>query len=656
MTLTDQQSGRIRTLVLACIVAALCYLVASLGGMLILKVPQTLWPLWPGCALLVAILLVSPPEIWSILLPAGLAGFLLYDLQAGVTITSIAWLILADSLEILVAAWGLRHFSKGPPYLNSLKSLAVYSFFTVIIASLIVASLGILGLNGDRWISWRISLLSEALAFLTVTPAMLGWVEAFRQRSRLARAYYIEAATLASALIVLSYVVFIARESNVPPPLLYSLVPFLLWSALRFGSAGAGTSATIVALLSTWATLHGRGPFNQINPIDRISSLQLFLLFTAVPFMVLAVLVEERRRQQAVLLESEERFRLMADTAPTMIWMAATDKLCTFFNRGWLNFTGKSMQKEVGDGWLAGVHPEDTQRCMSVYSTAFDARADFEMEYRLCRYDGEYRWIVDCGVPRFGADGMFCGYIGSCVDITELKQSEMSLRELTGRLIHAQEEERGRIARELHDDISQRMALLQIGLEQFENSVPGPPSNHRQQLHNLAQVASEVSSDLHSLSHRLHPARLDLQGLVAAIGGFCRELASQYELQIQFLHHDVPEQIPTDVTLCVFRIIQEALRNVVKHSKTPAANVELSGTGDEIDLCISDSGVGFNPEVVRKTGGLGLVSMRERLRLIGGRMVVESEPLRGTRIRVRVPLSGFVTQRAETAKQFSTNV
>jgi len=131
------------------------------------------------------------------------------------------------------------------------------------------------------------------------------------------------------------------------------------------------------------------------------------------------------------------------------------------------------MEQELGEGWASGVHPQDLHLCLGFYSTAFDARQSFKMGYRLLRYDREYRWIVDYGVPRFGSNGTFCGYIGSCVDITERKLSERSLRDLTGRLIHAQEEERARIARELHEDISQRMAFLQIGLEQFEQNSAG---------------------------------------------------------------------------------------------------------------------------------------------------------------------------------------
>lgn len=648
-------AGRLHTLALASLMLVVCYLSAKLSGILVIRIPETPWPLWLGCAILVSILLVSQQKIWPFLIPAGLAGFLIYDLQAGVAIHSIAWLLLADISEILVAGWGTMYVFHGTPRLDSLKAFAKYALMAVILAPLISSVIGMGALNGDRWTNFRIAILSEGLAFLTVAPAILGWVECFRAWRRATRAFCLEAATLITALISLSYAMFVACGTNVQPALLYSLVPLLLWSALRFGSAGAGTSASIVALLSIWGTLHGHGPFMETNPVDRVFSLQLFLLFTAAPFMVLAVLAEERRRQQAVLRESEERFRLMADTAPTLIWMSGTDKLCTFFSRGWLNFTGRSMEQELGNGWVSGVHPHDLERCLSIYSAAFDSRRDFEMEYRLRRYDGEYRWIVDCGVPRFGPNGTFCGYIGSCRDITQLKLSEMSLRELTGRLIHAEDEERSRIARELHDDISQRMALLQIGLEQFERSIREPRSNDRKELHNLAQVASEVSHDLHSLSHRLHPARLDLQGLVPATEGFCREFSAQHELQIKFLPHDVPEQIPKEVAICLFRIVQEGLRNVVKHGQTSEAKVELSGNGDGIDLCISDAGIGFESESAHANGGLGLISIRERLRMIGGRLVVESKPSRGTRVRVRVPLRGGVSPDLGEPKQLKAN-
>jgi PAS domain S-box-containing protein len=644
---------RAQVLLYSALVAFLCYLAAKIGGALIIRSPQTLWPLWPGCAVLVAVLLLSPKKIWPFLIPAGLIGFTLYDLQAGVPLTAIGWLLLTDIVEVGVTAGGISYFLSDAPRLNSLKAFAKYSFFTVFLGPFLTAAVGIWALDGDRWISFRGNFLSEGLAFLTVTPAILGWALPGPAIPRSRRGFRLEAAILFGALIYLSYVMFVVRGGNgqaANPALLYSLVPFLLWSALRFGSMGASTAASIVALLSIWGALHDHGPFRQADPTGRVFSLQLFLWCTVVPFMVLAVLVEERKQQEVILRESEQRFRLMADSAPTLIWMSNAKRQATFFNRGWLEFTGRTMAQELGEGWADGIHPDDVAHIFEVYFPAFDARAKFSVEFRLRRQDGEYRWIVAYGEPRLDSDGVFCGYIGSCIDITERKLTEISLHELTGRLIHAQEEERARIARELHDDISQRMAFLQIGLDQFEQSAQGMTANERLGLQNLVEVASEVSSDLHNMSHRLHPARLDLQGLVAATASYCKELANKHELEVRFVHQDVPTQIPTDISLCLFRIVQESLRNVVKHSMTAEATVEIFGYGDRIELCISDTGAGFRPDSAASKVGLGLISIRERLRLIGGQLTVRSEVSRGTSICVQVPLSAGVPAKAIRAR------
>ncbi len=175
--------------------------------------------------------------------------------------------------------------------------------------------------------------------------------------------------------------------------------------------------------------------------------------------------ITEHRRTERVLRESEDRFRTMADGAPVMMWMSGVDKLCTDFNRGWLTFTGRSIEQEVGNGWAEGVHPDDVQRCIAIYVEAFDKRQPFSMEYRLRRYDGEYHWISDSGSPRFLADGTFAGYIGCCVDIHDRKAAEFARLELARRLMSAQEAERARVARELHDGIGQEIALLGIQMQ-----------------------------------------------------------------------------------------------------------------------------------------------------------------------------------------------
>jgi len=354
-----------------------------------------------------------------------------------------------------------------------------------------------------------------------------------------------------------------------------------------------------------------------------------------------SLVVRETQLQKSLgtLQESEDRFRLMADTAPVLMWMAGTEKLCTFFNHAWLDFTGRSMEQELGEGWARGVHPDDLDRCLRIYSSAFDARMDFEMEYRLRRHDGKYRWIVDIGVPRFESTGEFLGYIGSCIDITDRKATETSLEELTGRLIAGQEAERTRIARDLHDDFSQRLALLGIGLGRLWKKRPESEEEERVLVRELWDRTKEMSTDVHRLSHQLHSSKLEHVGLGPALNGLCEEIGEKYEIQIYFTDDGVSSEIPKDVALCLFRIAQEALSNEVKYSQARQAQVDLRGASNLAQLRIMDAGVGFDPAIQQADAGIGLVSMRERLRIVGGVLSVRSAPNTGTEIFAQVPLS-----------------
>jgi len=346
----------------------------------------------------------------------------------------------------------------------------------------------------------------------------------------------------------------------------------------------------------------------------------------------------ELKKSEAVLRESEERFRLVANSAPVLIWMSNADKQRTFFSQAWLEFTGRSMEQEVKDGWVAGVHPDDRDLCLRIYSGAMDARVNFEMEYRLRRSDGEYSLIVDIGVPRFDPDRIFLGHIGSCMDITERKLTEEKLEELTGRLIIAQEEERTRIARELHDDFSQRLAMQSIGLEQLCGKFPPSEVEGRAVVQQLLKRTQEISFDLHSLSHQLHSSRLEHVGLGSALRGLCEEISEKYRIEVEFAESVHDSKIPKDAALCLFRITQEALGNMVKHSGAKQAQVELSAARNEVVLRIVDAGVGFDVGLRDPTVGIGLVSMRERLRLVGGKLSIQSAPMRGTEILAEVPL------------------
>jgi PAS domain S-box-containing protein len=346
----------------------------------------------------------------------------------------------------------------------------------------------------------------------------------------------------------------------------------------------------------------------------------------------------QRKRAVAILRESEERFRLVANTAPVLIWMSGPDKLCNYFNQPWLDFTGRTLEAELGNGWLEGVHPEDLKNCLDVYTRAFDLRESFKMQYRLRRYDGEYRWLLDIGVPRLNPDGLLAGYIGSCLDITDGKLAEEALSGVGRRLIEAHEEERTWLARELHDDINQRIALLAVQLEQWAQHPPCSGVEVPDHIRPVLEQLSDLGMDIQALSHRLHSSKLEYLGIAVAANGFCKELSEQQKVEIDFSHAGIPRSLPKEISLCLFRVLQEALQNAVKHSGERHFRVELYGTSREIQLSVNDLGVGFDQQVATGHRGIGLVSMRERLQLVGGEFSINSKPGGGTTIRARVPL------------------
>jgi PAS domain S-box-containing protein len=590
-----------------------------------------------------------------------------------------------------------------------------------------------------------------------------------------------------------------------------------------------------------------------------------------------------------------EPFRLVADRLPLLVWMSGSDKRRTYFNRAWLDFTGRALECEVGDGWAEGVHVEDLQHCLDTYSRAFDAREPFIVEYRLRRNDGEYRSVVDHAAPLFDPDGAFAGYIGTCVDvtgfrraeaernlandrlrlamesgksvswdwdletdrqswfgdlwtlfaipsnvfvgtiddfrryvhpddrmgvqqtiddalknrspyaaefrvlradgtlrwvaakgqfyyssagepkrmlginwditerknveeslrrkqmelkeaqrlagvgswhwdqasgtvtwseelfrlaardpslpavtyeqhpqlysveswnrlraavetslqtgapyelllemicadgshrwvtargevdrgstgnitglrgtvqdITERKRAEEALSNVNGRLLAAQEAERARIARDLHDDIGQRLALLAVTMAPLKELLSdSSPDVARLSLETSQKHLAEIASDVQALSHQLHPPNLVYVGLESAVRSFCGGLADQ-GVQIDLHFEDVPTSVSPDVSVCLFRILQEALHNAVRHSRSEHFEVRLRATGDTLELTVRDEGVGFDVEATRGFG-LGLTSMRERLKIVGGELFIESQSSRGTTIHARTPIRG----------------
>jgi signal transduction histidine kinase len=223
------------------------------------------------------------------------------------------------------------------------------------------------------------------------------------------------------------------------------------------------------------------------------------------------------------------------------------------------------------------------------------------------------------------------------VDISERKLADEALLDLGGRLISTQEAERSRIARELHDDFNQRMALLSIELEQLGRGIQEPAKH--QIFERLQRQVKDISADIHRLSYRLHPSKLDHLGLGPAVKSLCEEFSQKAKRNIVCHRIGFPSTLPSDVELCLFRIAQEALRNSIKHSGAESIRVVLVRTRNAVRLSVSDNGRGFNTKSEAMHSGLGFISMKERLHIVGGEMRVYSHPKRGTRIEVSVPLA-----------------
>ncbi len=359
------------------------------------------------------------------------------------------------------------------------------------------------------------------------------------------------------------------------------------------------------------------------------------------PLFIVGTLLDvtELRRKEQVLGESEHRFHALIDAAPVMMWMSDVDKLCTTFNRGWLAFTGRKIEEEIGNGWTHGVHPDDLQRCLKIYVEAFDARLSFSMEYRLRRHDGQYRWIRDDGSPRYLPDGTFAGYIGCCLDIHDRKALSLERIELARRLMSAQEAERSRIARELHDGIGQEIALLGIQMQRASGTSSLEPGVHNPEIQQFSSKLAAIGIHVGRLSHQLHSSELEYLGLTVAVTKLCREFSEESPIKVTCNCSNIPAKLDDEIALTFLRLVQESLHNVAKHTRATSVQVDLIGTSEELSLVVHDDGAGFDVRQLKSAPGLGLISMRERVNLIGGEFVINSTPGSGTSVRARVPIA-----------------
>ncbi|HMK22593.1 MAG TPA: PAS domain S-box protein [Terriglobales bacterium] len=424
-----------QVVIVVCLTAILCYLAARLGGVLVIR-PEMIWPVWPGCALLVAILLLLPGTVWPAVLIAGLSGFALYDAQESLPVRAIVLLLVADTIEILIAALGVRFAFGGLPHLKNVTSLAKYALFAVILAPVSVATAATSALVGD---SWWIGFFTEALALLTLTPAILSWAEIAGSSIRKPGVRYLEAASMCIGISILSYFTFVAPGSESRPAMLYSLVPFLLWAALRFGITGVSNSITLVAFVSILGAIHKRGPFTADTPVHNVLSLQLFLLVAAASFMVLAAVVEQHKAAEQLLGESERTVRASEERLRLAQQAARIGTFECNVRTGVATWTpelesmyglppGTFGQTKTAFANL--IHPDDRAQVMELSDRATKTGQPTTGEWRVLVPDGSIRWIAGRWQVFMNEAGEPLRVLGVNLDVTERKRAETALVEM----------------------------------------------------------------------------------------------------------------------------------------------------------------------------------------------------------------------------------
>ena len=348
--------------------------------------------------------------------------------------------------------------------------------------------------------------------------------------------------------------------------------------------------------------------------------------------------ITERKNAEDALRLSEAKYRTVIDMTGTGFHILDVQGRIVDANEEYVRLSGHGALGEILGRSV-------------IEWTAEEAKKGNAEAIARCAQDGFIRNLVTQYVDRDGrttfievnatmeGEGSGQRIIALSRDVTERIRHEQAIQNLSGRLISAQEEERTRIARELHDDIIQRIALLAMELTTWSKHVPEGAVDLLDRIHDSKKRLWEMSTDIQALSHRLHSSKLEILGLVSAAKTFCMELSEKHEIQVEFVHSDIPRAIPSSVSLCLFRVLQQALQNAVKHSGSSHVKVELRGRPDEIQLMVSDSGIGFDPKEAINSKGIGLITMQERLGLANGQFSITSAPGNGTKIYASVPFA-----------------
>jgi PAS domain S-box-containing protein len=642
----------------------IAYVVAGKLGQATANIRSSnLGPVWPAYGIALAAILICGYRVWF----GVAAGAFVVAFFSPVPHVAALGQAAATTLAATTGTFLLRRIAKFDNSLYRLSDVLTLIAVGGFGSALVSASIGVLVLYATHvhaysglGAAWLIYWLGDATGVLLVTPLALRFTDVLklRKKDRIGEIGILFVLLVGACFVIFSDLRSIPIKLDV---MAFAVLPFIMWAAIRFGLGVTAFSILIVAAIATVGTALGSGPFTSNTTFVNAVLLDVFFGVLSVSGLSLAAVISEREQAESerehvvskqaslearleaayALRISEERWRLAAHAGKMYAyeWDVATDAVVRSGEVSSILGPAAEGTNLTRQKLVARVHPEDRALFIASATKRTPENPDWQIRYRIVLPDGSIKWLEKTAHALFDRHGKMLRVIGMVMDITDRRQAEEALANMSRKLMEAQEQERTRIARELHDDINQRLALLSAELEGSRHNPPDSAADVSLLLTGIRERINEISSDVQSLSHQLHSSQLEYLGIVAATRSFCREFSASQDVEIDFNHDEIPTSVSPEVSLCLFRILQEALHNAVKYSKVRHFDVRLSCSENQLRLKVSDRGVGFDPESAMSRGGLGLTSMKERVRLISGTISIESKPMHGTTIHVRVPVT-----------------
>lgn len=623
-------------------VVFLAYFVAGKLGQATTNIRSSnLGPVWPAYGIALASFLAYGYRVW----PAVFASAFVVAVQGSVSPFAAAGQAAGATIAAMSGGYALRRIPDFDPALSRLRDALGLIVLGAVGSALVSSTIGISSLlaTGVQAYSgiasaWFIYWFGDSTGVLLVTPLVftLPTMLGRRTSTRVAELILLLACLTAACFVVFGELPLIPIRLHV---LALAVLPFVMWAAIDFGVGGAALSVFIIATIATILTALGSGPFAANTPFINAVLLDVLFAVLAVTGLVLAAVIAERERAESereqlireqASVEARLRLAAIVESSEDAIVSTDLDGIITSWNGAAQRIFGFTEAEAIGRPVSMLVPPrlaDEEARTMQKLK-AGERLVHFETT-RLTRAGHETHTSVTIS-PLRDAAGAVIGAARISRDITEQKRAADAVSTVNRRLIEAQEQERSRIARELHDDIGQRLALLTIELA---GATSGSETRR------LANQASDIAGDIQALSHELHASRLDLLGIEPNIRTFCDDFSRRQQVTVTFEARDVPEKLPSNVSLGLFRVLQEALHNSAKHSGVRQFDVRLWGDNGLVHLTISDHGTGFEVTAVNAGPGIGLATMTERIKLVSGDLSIESAPARGTKVHARVPIA-----------------